>query len=61
VLQLARLDESLSKLECASPSVKKALLTACMQVILADGLLHVKESEALRAIADAMDCPIPII
>ncbi len=61
VLHLARLNESLKKLECASPSVKKALLTACMQVILADGLLHVKESEALRAIADGMDCPIPVI
>ncbi|PCI45694.1 MAG: peptidase M48 [Proteobacteria bacterium] len=61
VLQLARLDASLSKFECASPSVKKALLAACMQVILADGLLHVKESEALRAIADGMDCPIPVI
>jgi len=32
-----------------------------MQVILADGLLHVKESEALRAIADGMDCPVPIM
>jgi len=61
VLQLARLDESLTKLECASPSVKKALLAACVQVILADGLLHTKESEALRAIADGMDCPIPIM
>jgi len=61
VLHLARLDESLGKFECASPSVKKALLAACMQVILADGLLHVKESEALRAIADGMDCPVPIM
>jgi len=60
-LHLTRLDESLAKLECAAPSVKKALLMACMQVILADGLLHVKESEALRAIADGMDCPVPVI
>jgi len=61
VLHLVRLNESLAKLECATPSVKKALLAACMQVILADGLLHVKESEVLRAIADGMDCPVPII
>lgn len=61
VLQLARLDEALTKLECAAPSVKKALLAACIQAVLADGWLHVKESEALRAIADGMDCPVPII
>jgi len=61
VLQLSRLNEALNKLECAAPSVKKALLAASMQVVLADGLLHVKELEALRAIADGMDCPVPMI
>jgi len=61
VLQLSRLNEALNTFECAAPRVKKALLAASMQVILADGLLHVKESEALRAIADGMDCPVPMI
>jgi len=61
VLQLSRLNEALNKLERAAPRVKKALLAASMQVVLADGLLHVKELEALRAIADGMDCPVPMI
>jgi len=61
ILQLSRLDESINKLELAAPHVKKALLSACMQAVVADGLLHVKESETLRAIADGMDCPIPMM
>jgi len=60
-LQFRYLNQSLNKLEQAAPRVKKALLSACIQVILADGLLHVKESEALRAIADGMDCPMAFL
>jgi hypothetical protein len=43
----------------ASPSVKKRVLDACAVCIAVDGTVTVEEGELLRAVADALDCPMP--
>jgi len=52
-------DAALSQLQQASPKIKQSLLKACVDVVFVDGMLNEHEMEALRAIADAMDCPMP--
>ena len=61
LLQMSQLDLALKQLVQAAPMVKKAVLEKCVVVILADGILHEQELEALRALADGMDCPMPML
>ncbi|MBL1351886.1 MAG: M48 family metallopeptidase [Zetaproteobacteria bacterium] len=61
LLQMKYLGRSISQLEQASPEIKQALLTACVDVIFADGICNEHEMEGLRAIADGMDCPIAML
>ena len=56
---LTQLDTALDRVALAAPKLKKALLEACVQVVSADGVIHEREAELLRAIADTLDCPIP--
>ena len=53
------LDAALNRLALALPVIKKALLTACVEVVGADGVILETEAELLRAIADTLDCPMP--
>jgi Zn-dependent protease with chaperone function len=53
------IDAALTRLALALPVIKKALLTACVQVVGADGVILETEAELLRAIADTLDCPMP--
>jgi DnaJ-domain-containing protein 1 len=41
------------------PQIKKNVLNACVLTIAADEIIHEREAELVRAIADALDCPIP--
>jgi len=61
LLQIQSLDKALNQLAQAAPDVKKKLLAACVDVVFDDGVLHEHEWEALRAVADALDCPIPML
>lgn len=56
---LARVDSALDRLAQAAPSVKRNVLLACAQTVAADGQVLYREAELLRAIADALDCPVP--
>ena len=56
---LSNLDAALERLSQAVPQIKKNLLGACAQTVAADGVIQQGEAELLRAIADALDCPIP--
>ena len=56
---LAALDTALDKLAAASPVIKQRTLAAAAQVVTADGQLLITEAELLRAIAAALDCPMP--
>jgi Zn-dependent protease with chaperone function len=56
---LERVDAALNRLALAAPQIKKNVLAACAQTVAADGLIQETEAELLRAIADALDCPLP--
>lgn len=53
------LDAALDKLALASLPIKQRTLTAAAHVVNADGRVLVEEIELLRAIAAALDCPMP--
>lgn len=63
---LTRADCSLNVLEIALEhvsesafDVKRRVLAACAETVAADGLIRPQEAELLRAIADALGCPMP--
>lgn len=56
---LSQVDAALNRLNQAAPQIKKNVLNACAQVVAADGVIQEMEAELLRAIADALDCPMP--
>jgi uncharacterized tellurite resistance protein B-like protein len=56
---LARVDSALDRLAQVSATAKRNLLLACAQTVAADGQVLYREAELLRAIADALDCPVP--
>jgi Zn-dependent protease with chaperone function len=56
---LATLDRALDRLAAASPPIKQRLLVAGSYVVSADGRVLVTEFELLRAVAAALDCPMP--
>jgi Zn-dependent protease with chaperone function len=56
---LDRIDAALNRLAQSAPQIKKNVLEACGLVVAADGLVRELEAELLRAVADALDCPLP--
>ncbi len=57
---LAALDTAFDRLAAASPIIKQRTLLAAAQVIGADGVVTVQEGELHRALAAALDVPIPL-
>jgi Zn-dependent protease with chaperone function len=60
-LGLDSLDRALSRLQQATPAIKEQLIRACATSILHDGRITSREIELLRAVADTLDCPIPMM
>ena len=58
-LASASVSASLERLRLLAPFAKPALLRACVEVAMADGVLRIAEAELLRAIAATLDCPVP--
>lgn len=56
---LPHLDRALDRFSQSVPQIKKNVLNACAQTVAADGLIQPREAELLRAVADALDCPVP--
>ena len=56
---LDRIDESLDRWDQAAPLLKKQLLLACAAAISRDGRIGDHEAELVRAVADAIDEPLP--
>jgi hypothetical protein len=54
-----RLDAALDTLVQAAPALKKQVLQACAACIGVDGRITLEEGEMLRAVADALGCPMP--
>lgn len=58
-LTAVQLHKALTELADLSPLLKKPLLDACLDCISHDGKLQVAELELLRAVGEALDCPVP--
>lgn len=56
---IKQVDLALDELAKGSPKVKKLILVACSECIGSDSRVTVEESELLRVIADALECPMP--
>jgi len=54
-----RLHESLSKLNRLTPMLKKPIMQALAELVIADGQIKTTELELLRATGIYLDCPIP--
>ena len=57
---LAAFHRALNQLAKLDFEDKKGLLVACLQCVTHDQVLNVTEAELFRAIADALECPMPI-
>jgi Zn-dependent protease with chaperone function len=56
---LEEVGRALSKFAAARPGVKRALLDACAHCVLFDKTVTTSEAELLRAVAYALDLPLP--
>jgi Zn-dependent protease with chaperone function len=56
---LAAVDKALGRLGRLAAPLKRRVLCACVEVVLADRQVDVDEAEMLRAVAAALDCPMP--
>ncbi len=54
-----RLDAALDRLGAASGPIRQRALIAAAHTIGADGRILIAEAELLRAVASALDCPLP--
>ena len=56
---LSKVDAALTRLSRCPDAVTRNILLACGKTVAADGQVTEREAELLRAIADALDCPMP--
>ena len=56
---LKDVDAALSRLADLRPTLKEAVLDACGLCAGQDGRVTVEEADLLRAVADALECPVP--
>lgn len=56
---VAEVDAALTRLNAASPGVKRRLIDALAHCVTADQSIEPEEAELLRAIATTLDCPLP--
>ena len=59
--ELSHLDAALDKLALAYGPVKKRLLAALATTVASDGQVDPNEAELVRALASALDCPMPAL
>ncbi len=56
---LGAVDQALDKLAFAAPGVKRLVLRAAAECVASDGTVTREEAELIRAVCDALDCPMP--
>lgn len=56
---LAQVTRALERLSQLAPQEKQAFLAQCAAIVAADGDVKLVEHELLRAVAAALDCPMP--
>jgi len=55
----SKVEIAISRLSSATPGVKKTILDACAHCVLFDRTVSTVEAEMLRAVAYALDLPLP--
>lgn len=55
------LDRILEQLAATQPAFRRKLVEACATVVLHDGRVRAEELELLRAVCQALDCPLPLL
>jgi Zn-dependent protease with chaperone function len=58
-IDLPRMDRAIQRLETAAPGVRRRFVDACAHCVAFDGRVLPAEAETLRAVAEALDCPLP--
>jgi Zn-dependent protease with chaperone function len=53
------MEHAFAILESTSPLIKRRLLAASLECMIHDRIIKIDEVELFRAIADALDCPLP--
>ena len=56
---LEEADRALNRLVLLAPQIKKLVVVAGLQCLVHDGKIMPEESELFRAIAEALECPLP--
>ncbi len=56
---LASLDQALQRYDAATPALKRGIMLACAATVMADDKVTDRETELIRAVGDALDCPVP--
>lgn len=56
---IQQLHSSLEKLSRLSPLLKQPVVDACIDCIVSDNIITLREVELLRAICETLDCPMP--
>lgn len=57
---LPAVGQALDRLAEAAPGLKRRVLVACVATVNSDGEITAQEAELLRAVAEALDCPMPL-
>jgi hypothetical protein len=57
--KLENLRQALRRLDSSAPRLKREVLAASVATVLADQEISLAEAELLRAVADALGCPVP--
>lgn len=60
-ISVSSLDRAVVRIQRLKPTRKQQLLKACATSIMFDRKITAREIELLRAFADALDCPIPML
>ena len=58
-LTTAKVSEALERVRHLAPFEKPALLKACVEAAVADGVFRLPEVEMVRMVAATLDCPVP--
>jgi Zn-dependent protease with chaperone function/uncharacterized tellurite resistance protein B-like protein len=58
---VAEVRDALGRLSESSMDLKRQILTACGEVVIHDGQVTHAEAQLIRVIADALDCPVPVL
>jgi Zn-dependent protease with chaperone function len=58
-IRIAAVDDALERLRGAAAGVRRRVVEACTHVVAHDGHVQLRETEILRAVSEALDCPMP--